>query len=331
MPRARAGSTALTMLSVPLNAHVLDALSEGSLPLVELRRATGSPAQTTLRAHLRALGRAGVLDRHRQRDFPGPVDLNLSAAGTDLQRVAAVLQGWLDQCPEGPIRLGGPAAKSVVKPLGEGWSSGLIRALAVRPLALTQLSSLINGISYPSLERRLSAMRRAGLLARRSGQNGKTPYAVTDWLRRAAGPITAAIQWERRHRPAKTTPVKSVDVESIFLLGLPVLELPENLTGSCRLAVELQGSNGELRLAGVVLQIKEGRLTHCVTKLQSEAGAWASGSAFAWLQGLTGGATDALELGGDGSLALSIVEALQCTFAGPPSGFNQTANARPAG
>ncbi len=298
------------MLSVPLNARVLEALAEGPLPLVDLRRATGSPAQTTLRARLRGLAETGVLDRRRQAGFPGPINVSLSPAGEDLCTVARVLQAWLNRSPEGAIQLGSPAAKRVVKALGDGWSSGLVRVLAVRPLPLTELSSLINGISYPSLERRLNAMRLPGLLEQRFGQNGAAPYAVTRWLRQAAGPTAAAIQWERRHAPATIAPLKGMDVESIFLLGLPLIELPESASGSCRLALELQAADGEPRPVGVVLKIQQGSLISCVTKLESEAGAWASGSAFAWLQALTGGEIDGLELGGDGALARDVVEAL---------------------
>ncbi len=45
-------------------------------------------------------------------------------------------------------------------------------------------TGVISSLSYPSLERRLAAMRLAGLIEARPGNGRGTPYAVTDWLRR---------------------------------------------------------------------------------------------------------------------------------------------------
>ena len=60
-----------------------------------------------------------------------------------------------DNAPEGPLALGSSTAKSAIKALVEGWGTNMIRALAARPLSLTELNGLISGLSYPSLERRL--------------------------------------------------------------------------------------------------------------------------------------------------------------------------------
>ncbi len=318
----RAGAYALTLLSVPLNVHLLQALTEEPRSLLDLRRAAGSPPQTTMRGHLRALTEIGVLERKRQNDFPGSVDYELTGAGRELSAVAEVLQAWLTLSPEGPLSLGAPAAKSAVKALAEGWSAALVRALAAKPLCLTELSSVITELSYPSLERRVAAMRLAGQIERCPGVGRGTPYKVTDLLRRAIRPLAAAARWERQHLPAETAPIAKIDVEAAFLLTVPLLSLPTDRSGVCRLTVESPNSNGESRLAGAMVRVEEGRIVSCVSRLEGRAAAWASGSAAAWLRTVFEKQADELEVGGDCDLANSLLDGLR------GSASRQAGNAR---
>jgi DNA-binding HxlR family transcriptional regulator len=297
------------MLSIPLNVHVLRALAEGPMSLSDLRRAAGSPPQTTMRGHLRALTEAGVLERHPHGGFPGPVDYALGRPGRELLAVAAILEAWLLDSPEGPVLLGSIAAKSSTKALAEGWSSGLARALAAKPLALTELSRLITGLSYPSLERRLGAMRMAGLIERCPGSGRGTPYAVTDWLRRAIAPLAASARWERKNLPEETAPIRRIDIEAAFLLVLPLVRLSEDYSGACRLAVDT--SNGsQHRQAGVIVEVENGRVTSCVTRLDAGADASALGSAAAWIAAVIERDGERLELGGRRGLAVALGEGL---------------------
>jgi DNA-binding HxlR family transcriptional regulator len=306
---ARAGAQALRLLSTPLNVHVLQALAEGPRSLIDLRREAGSPPQTTMRGHLRTLTETGILVRRRRNDFPGSLDFELTAVGRELWTVGRVLDGWLRAAPEGPLPLGSNAAKSAVKALIEGWATSMVRALAARPLSLTELNGLISGLSYPSLERRLGAMRLAGQIRRTPVRGRGTPYAVTDWLRRAIAPLGAAARWERLHAAAETEPIKRLDAEAAFLLAIPLLELPEEASGACRLAVEVGPTQGE-QLAGVVVEVHEGRLVSCVANVQGQADAWASGSAQGWLRAVIEQDTERLEVGGNCQLAQALVEGL---------------------
>jgi DNA-binding HxlR family transcriptional regulator len=263
-----------------------------------------------MRGQLRVLTEAGVLDRRRQNDFPGSVDYELGGPGRDLLFVVAVLRDWLATSPDGPIELGSPASKSAIKALVEGWSAGVVRALAARPFSLTELSSIITGLSYPSLERRLGAMRLAGQIERCPGGGRGTPYKVTDWLRRAIAPLAAAARWERKHLSGETAPIAKIDVEAAFLLTVPLVDLSSDQSGICRLAVESQNGNGEHRLAGVMVGVEEGSVASCVSSLEGRAAAWASGSAASWLRTVFDGETH-LELGGDQSLAIGLVDGLR--------------------
>lgn len=306
----RAGGFALSLLSVPLNVEALHALEEGPLALTDLRRAVGAPPQTTMRGNLRTLTEYGILERRPQNRFPGSVEYELASAGVDLLGVAGVLEDWLERSPEGSLQLGSPAAKNAIKALIEGWSTGIVRGLAAQPFSLTELSRLIVGVSYPSLERRLTAMRLAGQLELGPGSRRGTPYVVTDWLRHAGGPVAAAALWERKHVASKTSGLTKIDAEAGFLLMMPLLTLPSDLSGSCRLTMELGQVGGELQLGGVQIEVEEGRIVSCVSRLGGGVDGRASGSPRAWLRALVEGETEELHFGGARELGIQVVEAL---------------------
>jgi len=285
------------------------------MPLINLRRAIGSPPQTTMRGHLRTLTQTGVVAGRRQSDFPGYRDYALTDSGRELWAVAEVLRAWLAAAPERPVLLGSVASKSAIKALVEGWDTNIIRALVARPLSLTELSELISGISYPSLERRLGAMRLAGQIEKMAGRGGGTPYGVTEWLRRAIAPLAAAARWERLNVSPHTAPIRRLDIEAAFLLVAPLLSLPSHLSGSCRLAVEVEGGNGE-RLAGILAKVKEGRVISCTAGLQGHADAWSSGSSSAWLRAVIDYSTDELEIGGDQQLVRGLLDSLHHELVG---------------
>lgn len=308
----RPGATALSLLSTPLNLHVLRALEDEDLPLANLNRAVGHPPATTMRAYLKGLTDLGVLERRQEVDFPGSVSYALTEPGRKLLAVAAVLQHWLDAAPDVPIALGSPAAKSAVKALVDGWDATIVRVLATRPFALTELARLIPSISYPTLERRIAAMRRVGQLESQRNGNGSrgTPYRATRWLRQAAAPLTAAIAWERRWAPAQTNTIGRIDVEASFLLATPLLDLPDEMSGCCRLAVEIR-TESKLEYAGVMVKVEAGRLVSCTARLKGEIDAWATGTALDWFGWVNGHAGHQLEFGGDTTLARTVTEDLR--------------------
>jgi DNA-binding HxlR family transcriptional regulator len=294
----RAGAVALSLLAAPLNYHILKTLENEPKALLDLRRAVGSPPQSTMRLYSRTLTEQGIIDRRRRAEFPGSAEYLITDAGRDLLDVAGVLQDWLQVAPEEPILLGSPTSKSATKALVEGWSTNIVRALAARPLSLTELNRLIPKVSYPSLERRLGAMRLAGLVEPHPGDGRGTPYAATEWLRRAVVPIAAAAGWERRYRPKDSRPIGRLGVEAAFLLAIPLLELPADFKGKYRLAVEVQGGSSPV-FAGVLVCFEEGKVASCSSRLEGEVEGWAGGAPEAWLSRMRGDDRDNLELGGD--------------------------------
>lgn len=311
----RSGAQTLVVLAAPLNSLILRALEDGSKQQAELQHLTGAPAQTTLRIQLRKLVELGAIEKHRRNRFPGVLQYELTRAGRDLLFVVATLESWLDRAPEGPLSLGGRPAKAAIKALAEGWSTAMLRALAAGPRSLTELDSIISSLSYPSLERRLTAMRLAGQVEARPGDGRSTPYAVTEWLRRGMAALAAAARWERRHLPEGTAPIGRLETESAFLLTVPLLDLPAELSGNCRMAIEIADGKRR-RLAGVTVEVRSGRVVACATRLRGEADAWALGSAGAWLDAVIERDSDRLELGGDGRLARATVDGLNQTLFG---------------
>jgi DNA-binding HxlR family transcriptional regulator len=304
----RAGATALSLLAAPLNVHLLQALEDGPLPLIDLRRAVGSPPQSTMRVYSRTLVEIGTLERQRQAAFPGTVEYASTESGRALLEIGQILERWLQEAPVGPISLGTTASKSATKALVEGWSTNIIRALAAKPLSLTDLNRLIPRISYPSLERRLGALRLADLVEPYPGEGRGTPYRATPWLRRAIVPLAAGAWWERRYL-ADPPQLGRRDVEAAFLLAIPLIELPPEVNGKCRLAVEVQGGSSPV-FAGVLICVEEGKVISCSSRLEGEAEGWASGSASSWMRRMNGQEAD-LEIGGDADLVREIVDAIR--------------------
>jgi DNA-binding HxlR family transcriptional regulator len=312
----RAGSQALTLLSAPLDGEILKALLEGPRELLDLRRAVGSPPQSTMRVYTRTLAEIGVLERRRQNEFPSTAEYSITPAGQTLVALGAVLEAWLQTAPDGPLILGSVAGKSATKALIGGWSATIVRALSARSLTLTELNMLIPRISYPSLERRLGAMRLAKLIEAQPGNGRGVPYRATEWLRHAVAPIAAAATWEQRFLLEPEAQIGRLDVEAAFLLAVPLLKLGAKVNGRCRLSVELRGA-GAPTFAGVVVTIGDGVVTSCTSRIDGDVDASATGTAAAWMQQMAGPSQGRLETSGDFSLADAISNGLQAIPAGP--------------
>jgi DNA-binding HxlR family transcriptional regulator len=312
---ARSGAQTLVLLAAPLNSLILAALADGPRQLGELQRETGSPAQTTLRAQLKRLVEIGTIEKHRRNRFPGALEYELTRAGRDLLIVVSAVQAWLERSPGGPLTLGEGPAKAAIKALAESWSTTMVRVLAAGPLSLTELDGVIVPLSYPALERRLAAMRLAGLIEACRGNGRGTPYGVSTWLRHGVAPLAAAARWERRHRSHASSPIARLDAEAAFLLAVPLLRLQPDLSGTCRAAIEIPNGD-ESRLAGVTIAVERGRIASCTTRLAVDADAWALGPASAWLEAVIERDDDRLELGGDGRLAAALLDGLHTALFG---------------
>lgn len=310
----RAGTLALSLIGMPINAVALTRLDDGPQGLSDLQTATAAPA-TTIRRHLRALADLGVVVKHRGGDFPGRTQYELTKSGEALVEVAASVRDWLAAAPGGPIALDAPSARSAIKAFVDAWSTSMLRALAARPLALTELDRLIAGVSYPSLERRLAALRMADQVRRLPSNGSGAPHAVTDWLRLGVGPIVMATRWERTYVRDRAAAITNRDVEALFLLSIPLVQLAADVAGTCRVAVEV--SNSSQRFAGALVEVEGGKVVHCRSRLEGDAGAWATGSTSDWLAALIERQLDRLEIGGEAQLAIGLLEGLHSALFRP--------------
>ena len=263
-----------------------------------------------MRAYLRSLERSGLVERYKRREFAAITTCGLTEGGHDLLEVAESLDNWLRRSPHDPIELGTIEGKHAVKALTEGWSAGIVRALAARPLSLTELDRIIDDLSYPSLERRLSAMRLHGQLESVPGAGRSTPFTPSCWLSAAIVPLAAAAKWERRHEPGWAPPITNRDVEATFLLTAGSLRLAEDLSGSCRLTVRTE--SGEVnRVVGVIIEVVDGDVVSCVTRLQGSSDARVVGSASSWFSAMEERDASGLEMGGEPRLAAAILDGMQ--------------------
>jgi DNA-binding HxlR family transcriptional regulator len=307
----RAGSAVLMLLSAHLNVLILRALADGPLRLAELRKEVGGPAQSTLRGNLAKLTEIGALRRRGRSDKPSVLEYELMPLGRDLLFAADAVEAWLRLAPEEPMALDSPGAKVAIKALVGGWTSTIVRALAARPLMLTELDKLIDGCTYPALERRLSAMRLAGQIGLSDNEDGKgRHYTVGPWLRQAIGPLSVAARCERRHMPSTTAPIARIDVESAFLLVAPLIDLCDGTSGFCQLTVEAVEHDTRHAWAGVQMTIEDGSLASCVARLEPQPTNWAVGTSLAWLDAVIERDVEQLRFGGDGDLGREIVKGL---------------------
>jgi DNA-binding HxlR family transcriptional regulator len=312
---SRAGVEALSLLAAPLNVHTLRALQQGPLELAELHHAIGSPPPSTVRLYTRRLQELELLETFRRREFPTKAEYRLTEAGHSLLKVAAFLQAWLDEAPDKPTPLDSIAGKSRTKALIGGWSSSIVRAVAARPLSLTELNMLIPRVSYPSLHRKLRAMWDANLVERQAGYRD-IPYKATAWLRRAVVPLTSAVAWELQVFQQPPAAISPIDIEAAFMLAIPVMSLDPRITGRCRLAVEVR-RGGSPASAGVLVGIEKGRVVSCSSNLAGDTHVSISGSPVAWLRQMNGGPRGELEIDGNRALATKVTDALR-TIPGSP-------------
>lgn len=319
---ARAGARVLGLLANPLHGRILRAHEAGPLRAAELNEKTEWPAQTTLRAALTKLRQLDLLERRQTNSVPQGVVTELTAAGRDVLYVAEVVERWLSKAPQGPIAADSDAAKGAVKALAAGWSSTMVRALALEPASLTDLDRRIPEISYPSLERRLSRMRAIRQIEPSAVEGRGTPFEVTDWLRHSVAPLSAAGRCERLHMPNESAPVTAVEVEASFLLALPIAPLPASATGTCVLSVLPEaGENGEEdhSAVGVTVEVKNGNIVSCRPELpENPPPVWALGVPMAWLNAVIDGHLEGLRFGDSKpQLTADLVNGLHLGLFGP--------------
>lgn len=230
-------------------------------------------------------------------DFEEP-PLALPAKGRMLLHVIDVLKRWLRECPEGPLELGQRAGEAIA-PLVCCWSATVTHALASEPLTLAELDRAVPVLVYETVEEHVEAMERAGLAEAVSG-DGETRYALTEWMRRGFAPIAAAARMELHHPEPDVAPPEALDVDAAFQLTLPLLWLPPEVSGTCRLDVRIPG--GDDFAVGAMAEVAGGRIVSASPLLDEKPATLITGTPVQWLDTLVD--PPSLQLGVSGDLTL---------------------------
>jgi DNA-binding HxlR family transcriptional regulator len=260
----------------------------------------------------------GILRRVLERPLemePGRL-YQVSPGGREMLFVGFVVERWLQSAPEGPLPFDSPEAERAVAALAEGWSATVIHMLARKPLTFGELREAIDGLSRRALKRHLTAMQSAGQLELLPG-GGEAIYALTDWLRAGIAPLIASARLERRNPMEGMAPIDALDVDAGFRLSLPLLEMPKELSGACRLGLNL-ADDESAGLTGVTAHVEQGRVVSCTAGLDERARAWAAGSAADWLDTVIEPDAKRVRSGGDRWLARALLVALHKTLFGVP-------------
>ncbi len=240
----------------------------------------------------------------------------VSNTGREALFVASVVERWLQDAPHGPVDFDGPEAEVTVAALAEGWSATLVHMLAREPMTLPELDAAIGDLGRRAIKRHLEAMRRTGQVEALA-ESGEPIYALNDWARAGIAPLLAAARMERRKPTEGAAPIDALDVDASFRLSLPLLTMPKELSGMCRLGLNLDEAE-KSPLTGVTVRIEEGRVVACHDGLEIKANAWAAATAGDWLDTVIEPDAKRVRTGDDRWLASALLTSLHKTLFGVP-------------
>jgi DNA-binding HxlR family transcriptional regulator len=236
--------------------------------------------------------------------------MRASAKGEQFLFVVSILERWLQNCPNGPLQLGLEGAAAIA-PLACSWSATVTHALAGEPLTLVELERVVGILDRSTLNEHVEAMESCGQ-AEALRSEGETRYLLTEWGREGIAPICAAIRFELHYPEGDTLPPDILDVETAYQMALPLLRLPADLSGSCRLGVQIPG--GEPLMAGAAAQVRAGRVASSSPLLEEDPKTWATGSPLDWLDTVVDPSAARLKAGGDTQLATALIRCLHETL-----------------
>jgi len=307
--KARTGVlTVLFLCSVMERRHLLQMLAESGLPQEERSELPDPEGEVDMGQVFDTGEGPAFVTEPDELDPDGKMEI--TPAGVEMYYTGTRLEGWLRGAPGGPLELGRDDSALAVAGLVYGWSTTLTHALALadRPLGLAELDLALESVSYAALEEHVEMMERAELVEPLV-DGGETRYAATDFLRRGIAPIAAGARVECHYPTSDTSPPDRLDVEAAFQLALPLLELPGDVTGSCRLGVQIDGS-GLPAMAGATARVGQGYVFSSTPQLEEDVEAWAGASAIDWLDTLVEPPVARIETGGDEHLAASLLAGL---------------------
>lgn len=241
----------------------------------------------------------------------------VSSGGREALFVASVVERWLQNAPHGPVSLDDLGAERTVAALAESWSATVVHMLAREPMTLPELDATIEDLGRRAIRRHLEAMQLAGQVEALT-ESDEAIYALTDWARAGIAPLIASARLERRNPMEGMAPIDALDVDAGFRLSLPLLTLPKELSGMCRLGLNLDETQRSA-MTGVTARIEEGRVVACHDGLDIKANAWAAATAADWLDTVVEPDAKLVRTGGDRWLSGALLDSLHKTLFGVPA------------
>lgn len=232
--------------------------------------------------------------------------------------VAETIGRWLAQMPDGPIEYGTQPAERAVAALVEGWSAAIVHALSREPMTAPELEAAIDGLDRHRLQRRLDAMRGIGMVEA-LGEGDAAIYHTTRWLQLGIAPLIAAARLERKRHLEGANPVDGFDVEAGFRMALAVSELPEELSGTCHLRLNLDEGR-EDRNSGVTAEVVRGRIAAAEPGFHGRPDASAAGTLDGWLDTVIDLGVEAVRTSGDAWLTAALIAAIHKALFSVPAG-----------
>jgi len=170
--------------------------------------------------------------------------------------VADVVEGWeVEACRCERQHTEGAHAKLIAVPANRE----ILRALSERGLTCTELERRLPGRTRSTLERRLGALRHAGLIhSRHMADQREVHHELTVHARKAGTVIVTVARWHWRWTPEQI-PALAADVPGLICLIAPLVRMPVDMEGTCLLHVEHQPAAPAQ--AHVHLSVAEGRVT----------------------------------------------------------------------
>jgi len=242
-------------------------------------------------------------------------EYRVTSAGREALYVGFVIERWLQRAPRGPLPFESREAEAAVAGLARAWSTTVMHVLARGPLTFTDLHSAIDDMGRRLLKRQLLATQKVGQVERQDGEGGEATYTMTEWMRAGIAPLIASARLERRDPKESMAPIDALDVEAALRCGLSLADLPRELSGTCRLGINLEHGEGGC-LTGVTATIEQGRVVSCRAGLEPGAGAWAAGSADDWLDTVIEPDAKRVRTGGDKWLTSAVLDSLHETLFG---------------
>jgi len=233
----------------------------------------------------------------------------VSDGGREALFVAFIVERWLQDAPDGPLPFDSRETEQAVVALAEGWSATVTHVLARGPHTFEELARETEDLSPEELQCQLAAMRNTGLVESLTGDAGGTIYAATEWLRTGIAPLIASARLERNNPRENMAPIDNLDVEAGFMLSLSQVELRKELTGVCRLGLNLDEEECS-PMTGVTAEIDQGLIVSCEPGLDMGANAWACGTASQWLDTVIEPDADTVRTGGDRWLTRTLLREL---------------------